>query len=61
MLAPLTLGRGLLADVPGELAFVTVGAVPAFDAGQLLADAFVLIAEKRRRTGVQSARDLGPR
>jgi hypothetical protein len=61
MLAPLTLGKRLLANVPGELAFVTVRAVPTFDAGQLLTDAFVLIAEKRRRTGVQSASNLGPR
>jgi len=45
MLAPLTLGRGSLADILGEVAAVTVRAVSAFDARQLLTDAPVLIAE----------------
>lgn len=61
MLALLTSGEPSLADVLREVALVAVWAVPALDAGQALADAFVLVAVRRRGAGMQPAGDLGPR
>ena len=60
VLAALTFGRRLLADVLGEVAFVAVRAVPAFDAGQSLTDAPILVAVIGRRARVQPASDFGP-
>jgi len=51
----------LLTDVLREIALVAVGAVSAGCARELLANAPILIAVIRRRTGVQSTSDLRSR